>query len=80
MSERDEHDIEALSQAAKPGLWSATEPVEWDDILQAAIVDAAGFPITWDDHSGEVFTPEDARYLVALVNAHRSGWLVPRRD
>lgn len=55
----------------KQGVWRKLEDVEWpaDDgemVKQAAIGTDSG-PLTWDDHGGDVFTPEDARLIVGMA-------------
>lgn len=58
---------ETLELGVSEGPWHASEPETWDDILQSAVV-VNGSPITWDDHSGEVFTPEDAQWIAWTRN------------
>ena len=57
---------ERLDGAATPGPWHATEPEDWHGDTgyepQSAVV-ASGSPLTWDDHSGEVFKPADAEWI-----------------
>ncbi len=54
------------AKAATPGPWWATTGDAWDadgnPVPQASIETAEGC-LTWDDHSGEVFKPEDADYI-----------------
>lgn len=61
--------IRAKAKAATPGPWWATTGDAWDadgnPVPQASIETAEGC-LTWDDHGGEVFTPEDAEYIVAV--------------
>lgn len=57
--------LQARVDNATPGPWVATEPNLWGDdydILQSG-VDVPGGSLTWDDHSGEVFKPEDAQFI-----------------
>lgn len=65
-------DIDRIYQKAKaatPGPWWATTGDAWDadgtPVPQASIETAEGC-LTWDDHGGEVFKPEDAEYIVAV--------------
>ena len=63
--------LQARSEKATSGPWKATEPSSWgddDDILQAG-VDVPGGSLTWDDHGGEVFKPEDALFI---AEAHQA--------
>lgn len=57
------------AKAATPGPWWATTGDAWDSdgdpVPQASIETAEGC-LTWDDHSGEVFKPEDAEYIEAV--------------
>lgn len=61
--------IRAKAKAATPGPWWATTGDAWDadgnPVPQASIETAEGC-LTWDDHGGEVFTPEDAEYIVTV--------------
>lgn len=57
--------LRALAEAATPGPWSAGETTDWEDVPQAS-VNSSNAPITWDDHGGEVFKPEDAAYIAAV--------------
>lgn len=52
-----------------PGEWEKGEVINWgdeNDVPQAPIL-CEGRSITWDDHGGEVFKPDDA---VAIADAH----------
>lgn len=63
--------LQALEEKATPGPWIATEPNSWgddDDILQSGL-DVRGGSLTWDDHSGEVFKPEDALFIAEARQA-----------
>lgn len=63
--------LQALEEKATPGPWEATEPNSCgddDDILQSG-VDVPGGSLTWDDHNGEVFKPEDARFIAEARQA-----------
>ena len=55
-----------LAGQATPGPWHATEPEDWHGDTgyepQSAVV-VSGSPLTWDDHSGEVFKPADAEWI-----------------
>lgn len=58
-----------IHAAATKGPWVAGDPEmcgDDRDIPQAAVF-AGMRPITWDDHNGEVFKPEDS---TAIVDAH----------
>lgn len=64
-------ELEALASAATPGPWEAGEPNNWgddDDIPQSGVM-VNGTPITWDDHSGDVFNPADAEFIAAARTA-----------
>lgn len=65
MTTIDTAHLRRLAEAATPGPWEAGEPVNWDNIPQAS-VNSSGVLLTWDDHSGEVFKPEDAEYVAAI--------------
>lgn len=63
--------LRALAAAATPGPWVAGEPRGWgdnDDEPQSDIDTPAGV-LTWDDHGGEVFKPDDAEFIAAARNA-----------
>lgn len=57
------------AKAATPGPWWSTTGGAWDadgnPVTQASIETAEGC-LTWDDHGGEVFRPEDAEYIAAV--------------
>ena len=61
--------IRKKAEAATPGPWWATTGDAWDadgnPVPQASIETAEGC-LTWDDHGGEVFKPEDAEYIEAV--------------
>ena len=67
----DRDQLRALAAAATPGPWVAGEPRGWgdnDDEPQSDIDTPAGV-LTWDDHGGEVFKPDDAEFIAAARNA-----------
>ncbi len=62
---------ETIHGKANRGKWVASDPAMWgddNDTPQSAVISEM-HPITWDDHSGEVFKPEDAS---AIVDAHNT--------
>ena len=71
LSTREGRDqLRALTDAATEGPWEAGEPRGWgdNDEPQSDIATPAG-PLTWDDHSGEVFKPADAAFIAAAREA-----------
>lgn len=57
------------AKAATPGPWWSTTGDAWDadgEPVPQASVDTSEGCLTWDDHGGEVFTPEDAEYIAAV--------------
>ena len=64
-------DIDRLyekAQSATPGPWKSTAVDQWeldDEEVDQAGVDTPSGSLTWDDHGGEVFKPEDARFIAA---------------
>lgn len=65
MTTLDTKHLRELAEAATPGPWAAGETTDWDGTPQAS-VNSSATPITWDDHSGEVFKPGDASYIAAI--------------
>lgn len=64
--------IREKAKAATPGPWWATTGDAWDadgDPVPQASIETVEGCLTWDDHGGEVFKPEDAEYIEA-VNPH----------
>lgn len=64
--------LRELAEAATPGPWVADPSSAWDTDdfggyqMQAAVRVKDSGSITWDDHGGEVFKPDDATYIAAV--------------
>lgn len=61
-----------LADAATEGPWIADPPNQWgddDDTPQSTVRQFDSGSITWDDHGGEVFKPEDAEFIAASRTA-----------
>lgn len=59
----------AIHAAATEGPWEVGEVINWgdeNDVPQVPVL-SNNRAITWDDHGGEVFKPEDG---AAIVDAH----------
>ena len=62
-------ELRAVAEAATPGPWVFDPPGMWgdeDDIPQSAVRQIDSGSITWDDHGGEVFKPEDAAHIATF--------------
>ena len=58
-----------IHAAATKGVWEVGEVINWgdeNDVPQVPVL-SNNRAITWDDHGGEVFKPEDG---TAIVDAH----------
>ena len=64
----DTEELRLLADAAAPGPWHY---IPGDHDLASAGIDitAEGDSLTWDDHSGEVFTHPDAEFIAAAREA-----------
>ena len=63
--ETDLNALRQIAEAATPGTWIATDPMEWDGASQAGVSTSEGM-LTWDDHGGDVFKPADAQFIAAF--------------
>ena len=67
----DLDELQKLAEAATPGPWVADPPRAWDTDddggyqMQSSLRVMDAGSITWDDHGGEVFRPEDAEFIAA---------------
>lgn len=52
--------LTGLAQSASKGPWTVDKGEEADGVI------TADGSLSWDDHGGEVFTPENAAYLAAV--------------
>lgn len=61
----DYNELREIARTASPGPWTATGEVDWDGTPQAGVVTRNG-ALTWDDHGGDVFRPQDAVFIATF--------------
>lgn len=57
--------LKNLARAATPGPWAETDTTDWDGTAQTGVNTPTG-PLTWDDHEGYVFSPENAAFVATF--------------
>lgn len=61
----DYNELRKIARTASPGPWTATGSTDGGGTPQAGVYTATG-PLTWDDHGGDVFLPEDAVFIATF--------------